>query len=1303
MKGYDYLSNEEVLNPFLTFCRYFDDLGAVSNIQVVGQHIVAILNSLLIIIQMFSSVVLIIGDTKEGSYYEVLRNFRIAFGLYPGKIIRSIYSIDCIYTLIVILIMSIISIIIRLNQMKSKTIQPMPILVFNTFFNIISPLAISCTSIGFVSAICSFIELVDYNSLIIALIAVVAYPPIIFALFRLITDSRMEKLPYVSPNFEISASMFLFYLLSISCCIYAEYSPLFKGGSTFVISFLILFGIILLFSIFRTPAYSNGWHSFLIMNLLFWIILCECVIIYSLHWTILPSTALYVLLIAQAVFAVLSLGHVVVSRYLVRRLLDSIYIVDPKNYSLQRLVRILCVADVRNDQIKFPVNFPELLMRHYPSHSSIVVFAMMYKLYDTAAHKELLRFAEKYAMYNSRNIYISSVLRTIIFIASGSTTINGNNISRSLLSMCYRCQEQYWYYLIQNNRSMCQRVFHELAQIIQSAKPFFKRHNAVIGGEAEFSRELIYVPQDGSEQDSFQRYDLEEEDMSDEYNDPEMYDINADYYKARIESISKVNPRNYLLMRYLLIFIMILLIASCFISYILISNTNYKPYTYAESVKLLISGYASIITAFHVPGRLYQKESNETERNYGIKLINQSFDDIYSLSYLKKNQTLYNLLLTIQGQLLEAVDEKTFVSDPDDIQSLYNFMIGKGKSLFGRFTYLWDSISVTMLNTLYGLVAVFVVFVIIFTIIRILSVKFFEYLGAQPMHFSKTFSSYMSKKYSRLMNHEMPVVRETKMFRSTFNSLVATCFFPLAVGVLYSIAITYVNYDLINLVRTVLYVTQAVPLIANNDIYLPIMYNSTTPAEVCDGHAIENLRVTYSLIEGIYNVLYTNNVTYKYVNSSNLTEFDNMIDISQLKASVMRQSLGLLNNSVYVDFFNSSSIMLRNIFIILKEFQTNEDLHYYIKMSIPSSLSCTQPIISLIVDMQKEIVYKTDAVLFLFIFAPIVYTLAIFMMIVYAALVIKRVDMSVFIIKRIISLPKHDNPFFTDNNQFLGFKEILASCSDHIFHSFPIPTFQATKDLKIIAQNEAAVQLFGDIKGTSTYNLPYDVTDSSGCRHYFSYTKYPKRALPESVNIEGDIAIISNDLTGLHNKKETLKNLYKDIRLTFSIPTVLQRDKPTHIQGVAIVNFGFSPNITKEMFLTYSSKVEDFFSQFVSFFMFEKLRFSFYVLFYDPNASRQAARDAVLFAQMARYEAQNRKMEVKIACAVEDDVIAKAEKTDMIWSVKFPNSILWRTDLLLAHIDYGRIICQSKMSPGMHFTQSISIGKYGEVIEVITS
>ena len=69
---------------------------------------------------------------------------------------------------------------------------------------------------------------------------------------------------------------------------------------------------------------------------------------------------------------------------------------------------------------------------------------------------------------------------------------------------------------------------------------------------------------------------------------------------------------------------------------------------------------------------------------------------------------------------------------------------------------------------------------------------------------------------------------------------------------------------------------------------------------------------------------------------------------------------------------------------------------------------------------------------------------------------------------------------------------------------------------------------------------------------------------------------------------------------------------------------------------------------------------------------------------------------------MEEEVVAKAEKTDMIWSVKFPNAILWRTDAMFSQIDYGRIICLSKMSPGMHFTKSIHIGITNEQTEVIT-
>ena len=94
-------------------------------------------------------------------------------------------------------------------------------------------------------------------------------------------------------------------------------------------------------------------------------------------------------------------------------------------------------------------------------------------------------------------------------------------------------------------------------------------------------------------------------------------------------------------------------------------------------------------------------------------------------------------------------------------------------------------------------------------------------------------------------------------------------------------------------------------------------------------------------------------------------------------------------------------------------------------------------------------------------------------------------------------------------------------------------------------------------------------------------------------------------------------------------------------------------------------------------------------------------RDAVSFAQIARDAAKLQNIDVKIAVSMEHEVIAKAQRQDMIWSVTFLNSILWRTDAMLNYIDYGKIICLSKMMSGMHFTKNLHIGKFAESTEVI--
>lgn len=371
-------------------------------------------------------------------------------------------------------------------------------------------------------------------------------------------------------------------------------------------------------------------------------------------------------------------------------------------------------------------------------------------------------------------------------------------------------------------------------------------------------------------------------------------------------------------------------------------------------------------------------------------------------------------------------------------------------------------------------------------------------------------------------------------------------------------------------------------------------------------------------------------------------------------------------------------------------------------MSVPSALSCTAPINNLLTNFSTNLYFLANYVLFVFIFAPILLFIAFFVMFVYGLVIYKRLKTSNELMKRMMAMPKYFNPFFDDNNAFLGYKDEVRNINMTLFKCFPVPTFEISKDEKIVDENEVAEEVFGNIRGELIQNVPNEMTDVRGVKHHYNYETFHKKILPDDLITKGEKVTISNDVTGLYNKKETLKDLYKDIRLTFSIPTVLQREKASHIQNVAIVNFSFANSVSNSQFLEFSSKLEDLFSQFVSFFMFEKMRFSFYVLFYDANSPRQAARDAVNFAQLARFESQQKEMNIKIAVSMEEEIIAEAEKTDMIWSVKFPNSILWRTDVMMSYIDYGRIICLSKMSPGVHFTKSIRLGICQEKIECVT-
>ncbi|EAY11666.1 hypothetical protein TVAG_158930 [Trichomonas vaginalis G3] len=178
-------------------------------------------------------------------------------------------------------------------------------------------------------------------------------------------------------------------------------------------------------------------------------------------------------------------------------------------------------------------------------------------------------------------------------------------------------------------------------------------------------------------------------------------------------------------------------------------------------------------------------------------------------------------------------------------------------------------------------------------------------------------------------------------------------------------------------------------------------------------------------------------------------------------------------------------------------------------------------------------------------------------------------------------------------------------------------------------------------------------------------------------------------------------NLNKDIKLSFSIPSILQRDRPTHLQSIVVVNFCFASDLSNDLFLDFGSNIEDVFGQYTSFFMFEKQRFAFYVLFHDDKDLRQPSRDAVAFSLLARDIAKLNKIDVKIAISIEREVTAKAEKIDMIWSVNFPNSILWRTDAMLRYADWGKIACFSKLTSGIHYSKYITLGKFNEQSEIV--
>ncbi|EAY08526.1 hypothetical protein TVAG_487520 [Trichomonas vaginalis G3] len=1003
------------------------------------------------------------------------------------------------------------------------------------------------------------------------------------------------------------------------------------------------------------------------------------------------------ILMANGVFVVLSLLHTYVSRWNLRRLLRSVEWIDPKKYSPARLTRILCVADIRKDQCKFPRNFPEVVLQTYPGNPSVIVFSILFKLYDPSAHKELLEFAENLSMFYSTNKYLSSMLRSIIFIASGTTTTKGTSISSSLLSICYKLEEQYWYYVIQNNTKTAQMAFHDLTQLVQRAKPFFERHNAVIGGNEDFSKYITLRPE--NYEDKIMADSLEEEDKSDNpVNSIPLIENHDEYFQLRLKSIKKVNPSNFVFTKSLGVIILTIIVLGCILGYLFGSASGIPPLRMYKMVQRMFLAYSNIVSAWYVPISLYLNDAkSDDQKKLGLETINTSFDNIFTISYLKNTKNISELFLKAQEELIQATENETFVSNSNTTDKLFMLLMNRCKYLYTTFNTYGTNADKMAKITLYGLTFVLAIFLVLFYLLMYRSQKLYFYLGCQTMHFKKNYVSFLRKKYQKMILKETKTLPESGKFNNSYLTFCVACLFPLIIGYIYALDIKMINKQFINFIKVSLLTSQATPMIANNNILIPLLMNDLQINE-----SLSNIKLSYCFLMGLNNNIYTTNLSFEYESFFNQTSYDSIIKSDSESHETLIRAMKNVNKQIFVEMMNISLVLVRDFYIILMESGLNQSVRDVARLTIPLIIYSKNPLINFLTDVNKKLNFLADSVYFTFISAPILFFIAIFVMIVYGMVIISRINTSVDLMQRMICLPKYDNPFFDENHNFLGYKDQVKKITNEIFNSFPIPTFQVSKEMKVVDQNQAAEAIFGDIKGTLMHNIPMEITDCYGTRNYYNYSTYLRKNLPSNLELKGEKVVISNDMTGLFNKKETLRNLYKDIRLTFSIPNVLQRDKATHIQNVAIVNFLFSSNVTNDQFLSYSSKIEDFFSQFVSFFMFEKMRFSFYVLFYDPNSSRQTCRDALAFAQIARYEGVNRKIEVKIAVTMEDELIAMAQKNDMIWSVKFPNSILWRSDMMHANIDYGRIICLSKMSPGMHFSKTLSLGVHHEQIEVTT-
>lgn len=1299
MKSWGGLVNDEKFNAFLTFCRHFDDLGSFTKLQVIGQHAVSIINSFLIAFQIITNLV-IINERSNGEeltkwlyyYRDFVGN---TFQIQPNSIFSQISTI----TFVVIFTMSLISIVIRINQRKTKTVLAIPTLIYITFFNTISPIFLTITVIGFFSSVFHFIVFKTTNVILVTILSALSAPSIIFAVSKLLTDSRMENLVYVSPNFKLSLNLFYLYTAFIVGMLYIEYSDEELSTTMFVCIVLFIYGLFVLIWTFRFPAYQSAWHSFLAIAIVYICTVCIMVVCTARYYLEETSESLKKVWIAMGVGLPLALLHTYVSRLWVKRKLNHLARVDPNNYISSRICGFLVVADIHNDQDKFPANFPEKLMEKYPENYSLIVYAILFKLFDPTAHKELLKFSEKLTFFNTTNGYLSSMLRSILFVAHGNSTEKGDAISHTLLNMSYYEHEHFWYYVIQDNKNMAGSALFNLSVLIPRSKPFLQRHDSIIGGYKAFLNN-VFLESTGKRNLEGFLDDNEEEDHN--YDKKMMaddcYDINDSYYHARLENISKHFPPRYKNIRNMFIGMQVLILLVCISCYLWISHNNSMARFKRSAVKDQYAIYANFLSAYDMLAYLYKEQDISPEFiDSAVFSINSSIESITLVSSVAKNKTFLDIINSAREKILSTAQNQEYITDTNIIIGLFNVICEKGVEIYNFYANNKITLRNALLYCMIGIIITCIAFIILFLVANNQYSKFHKEMASQMMYFNKVFCSIVHQKYADMLLTNTNVYTPPNKYKKVMWKFFVICLFPFVICAVYCPSLNNINYNYIDFTTFSLYLSQVLPIIADSDLLFPQLIDSTDNQTAVN--VLNTIKSIYSILTSIISSLYSNKLSYTFSDDYNFSVITNLTIIGDEK---IKMSFSNIKEDVLINFFNASTILLRDYYILTKENMSSPTYSYVAEIALYSALACTMPILDLLDELNRSMDIKAEAILFTFITAPVVFLFAIIMMITYGIIMVKRLDTELNLIRKMICLPRYDNPFFNSDDEFLGYKDPLECMTNDLYNHLPVPVFEATTEHKIIDENETAYHLFGDVIGTLCNRLPSKIVDQNGDRHYFNYTFYEKKSLLGRNKLNaGKTVIISNDMTSLFMKRELLKNLTKDIKLTYSIPPILQREKPTHIQGVSIVNFCFSERVTNDQFLAYTSKIEDFFSQFVSFFMFEKLRFSFYVSFYDANASRQASRDAINFAQLARYEAENKKVDVKIAVSMEDEVTAIAQKTDMIWSVTFLNALLWRTDQMFRHIDYGKIVVLAKMSPGMHYSRNIQMGRLNENVDVM--